>query len=151
MLKNTITYGLNVPYLYILFILLLPFETPNWLLFLLAFTMGISIDLFNDTLGLHAISCTILALFRILLISITVQKDNYDHDPEPSLGLMGFRWFFLYVLILTFIHHFFLLNIEVFRISETSTTLIRVILSSLFTVVLIFVSELLFFKKKQRK
>lgn len=151
LLKNTIIYGLNVPYLYILFILLLPFETPNWLLFLLAFLMGISIDLFNDTLGLHAISCTILALFRILLISITVQKDNYDHDPEPSLGIMGFRWFFFYVLILTFIHHLFLLNFEVFNISEIGATLSRVILSSIFTLLLIFVSELLFFKKKQRK
>jgi len=151
LLKNTIIYGLNVPYLYILFILLLPFETPNWLLFLLAFLMGITIDLFNDTLGLHATACTMLALFRILLISITVQKDNYDHDPEPSLSLMGFRWFFFYVLILTFIHHFFLLNFEVFKISEIGSTLSRVILSSIFTVILIFVSELLFFKKKQRK
>lgn len=146
-----VIYNLNVPYLYVLFILLLPFETPNWLLFFLAFLIGITIDIFNDTLGLHATACSILALVRILFISITVQKDNYDSDPEPSLSIMGFRWFFFYALILTLIHHFFLLNFEVFKFSEIPSTLSRVLLSSIFTVILIFVSELLFYRKKQRK
>ena len=151
LLKNIVFYDLNVPYLYVLFILLLPFETPNWILFFFSFLIGITVDLFNDTLGLHAAACTILALVRILFISVTVQKDNYDSDPEPSLSIMGFRWFFFYALILTFIHHFFLLNFEVFKFSEIPSTLSRVILSSLITLTLIFISELLFFRKKQRK
>ena len=146
-----VIYNLNVPYLYILFILLLPFETPNWLLFILAFLMGITVDVFNDTVGLHATACSILVLVRILFISITVQKDNYDSDPEPSLSIMGFRWFFFYALILTLIHHFFLLNFEVFKFYEIPSTLSRVLFSSIFTVILIFVSELLFYRKKQRK
>ncbi|MEO5910560.1 MAG: rod shape-determining protein MreD [Pelobium sp.] len=150
LLKNIVFYGLNTPYIYILFILLLPFETPNWLLFFLAFFIGITIDVFNDTLGLHAVACTILAFVRVIFISITVQKDNYDSEPEPSLGIMGFRWFFFYVLILTFTHHFFLLNFEVFKFSEISSTLSRVVLSSVFTIVLIFISELVFFSRKKR-
>ncbi len=151
LLKNVVLYGLNVPYLYILFILLLPFETPNWLLFFLAFLMGVTIDMFNDTLGLHATACAILALVRVIFISITVQKDNYDSEPEPTLGIMGLRWFFFYAVILTFIHHFFLFNFEVFKISEIPSTLSRVILSSLFTITLIFITELLFYRRKQRK
>ena len=151
LLKNIVFYDLNVPYLYVLFILLLPFETPNWVLFFFSFLIGITIDLFNDTLGLHAAASTILALVRVLFIAVTVQKDNYDSDPEPSLSIMGFRWFFFYALILTFIHHFFLLNFEVFKFSEIPSTLSRVILSSLITLTLIFISELLFFRKKQRK
>ena len=151
LLKNIVFYDLNVPYLYVLFILLLPFETPNWVLFFFSFLIGITVDLFNDTLGLHAAASTILALVRVLFIAVTVQKDNYDSDPEPSLSIMGFRWFFFYALILTFIHHFFLLNFEVFKFSEIPSTLSRVILSSLITLTLIFISELLFFRKKQRK
>ncbi len=151
LLKNMTFYGLNTPYLYILFILLLPFETPNWLLFTLSFLIGLNVDVFSDTVGLHASACTITAFVRVLITSVTVQKDNYDSDPEPSLGIMGFRWFFFYALILTLTHHFFLLNFEVFRFSETPTTLSRVFISSLFTLSLIFISELLFFSKKQRK
>jgi rod shape-determining protein MreD len=151
LLKNMVIYGLNVPYLYILFIILLPFETPNWLLFTLSFLLGISIDLFSDTLGLHATACIIMAFFRTVIIRVTVQEDSFDNEPEPTLGIMGFRWFFFYALILTLIHHFFLLNFEVFSFSEIPSTLSRVFISSLFTLILIFITELIFFRKKQRK
>ena len=150
LLKNMVFYNLNVPFLYILFILLLPFETPTWLLFFLAFLLGITIDLFNDTLGLHAAACTVLALMRVFFINITVQKDNYDSEPEPTLGMMGFRWFFFYTLLLTLIHHFFLFNLEVFRFSEIAGTLGRVFISSSLTIILVFITELVFYKKKQR-
>ncbi|WP_304068870.1 rod shape-determining protein MreD [Pedobacter glucosidilyticus] len=151
LLKNMVFYNLNVPFLYILFILLLPFETPNILLFTLSFLMGFSIDLFSDTLGLHAAACTVLALMRVFFISITVQKDNYDSDPEPTLGIMGFRWFFFYTLILTITHHFFLFNLEVFKFAEILNTFSRVLISSTFTVTLILITEALFYRKKQRK
>ena len=151
LLKNITLYNLSTPYLYILFILLLPFETPNLVLFALAFILGLTIDAFYDTPGLHAAACVVLALVRVLFISITVQKDGFDNEPEPTLSIMGFRWFFTYVLILTLFHHFFLLNLEVFSFSEIQYTLSRVVLSSLFTVFLILISGLLFFRRKERK
>jgi rod shape-determining protein MreD len=151
LLKNISLYNLSTPYLYILFILLLPFEIPNLLLFVLAFILGLSIDAFYDTPGLHAASCVLLAFVRVLFISITVQKDGFDNEPEPTLSIMGFRWFFTYALVLTLFHHFFLFNLEVFRFSELEYTLTRFILSSVFTVFLMLVSGLLFFRKKERK
>ncbi|PTQ99220.1 rod shape-determining protein MreD [Mucilaginibacter yixingensis] len=151
LLKNVVLYNLSVPYPYILFILLLPFETPNVLLFLLAFVMGITIDAFYDTPGLHAAACVLLAFVRIQFIGITVQKDGFDNEPEPTLSVMGFRWFFTYALVLTLIHHFFLFNLEVFRFSEIQYTLTRFILSSVFTVFLMLISGLLFFRKRERK
>jgi rod shape-determining protein MreD len=151
LLKNITLYNLSTPYLYILFILLLPFETPNVLLFILAFITGLTIDAFYDTPGLHTSATVVLAFVRILFISITVQKDGFDNEPEPTLSLMGFRWFFTYALILTFFHHLFLFNIEVFRFSELGYTMGRVALSSIFTVFLILIAGLLFFKRKERK
>jgi rod shape-determining protein MreD len=82
LLKNISLYNLSTPYLYILFVLLLPFEIPNLLLFLLAFILGLIVDAFYDTPGLHAASCVLLAFVRVLFISITVQKDGFDN---PSL------------------------------------------------------------------
>lgn len=151
MLKNITLYNLATPYLYILFIMLLPFDTPNLLLFVLAFIMGLTIDAFYDTPGLHAAACVVLALVRILFISITVQKEGFDNEPEPTLSIMGFRWFFTYALVLTLFHHFFLFNLEVFRIADIQYTLSRFVLSSLFTVFLMLVIGLLFFRKKERK
>ncbi len=151
LLKNITLYDLSAPYLYILFILLLPFETPNLVLFAVSFLMGLTIDAFYDTPGLHATACVLLAFVRILFISITVQKEGFDNEPEPTLSIMGFRWFFTYALILTLFHHFFLFNLEVFRFSEIRYTLGRVVLSTIFTVFLMLVSALLFFRSKERK
>lgn len=150
LLKNVALYDLATPYLYILFILLLPFETPNVVLFTLSFLLGLTIDMFYDTPGLHAAACTVLALVRVMFISITVQKDGFDNEPEPTLSIMGFRWFFTYALVLTLFHHFFLFNLEVFRITEIQYTLSRFLLSSIFTVFLMLVSGLLFFRRKER-
>ena len=151
LLKNITLYNLSTPYLYIMFILLLPFEIPNVMLFALSFILGLTIDSFYDTPGLHAASCVLLALVRILFISITVQKDGFDNEPEPTLNVMGLRWFFTYALILTLAHHFFLFNLEVFRISEMPYTLSRFVLSSIFTVFLMLLSGFLFYRKKERK
>jgi hypothetical protein len=134
-----------------MFIMLLPFETPNLLLFALAFIMGLTIDAFYDTPGLHAAACVLLAFVRILFISITVQKDGFDNEPEPTLSVMGLRWFFTYALILTLAHHFFLFNLEVFDLSQIPFTLSRFVLSSIFTVFLILLSSFLFYRKKERK
>jgi hypothetical protein len=134
-----------------MFILLLPFEIPNVMLFALSFILGITIDAFYDTPGLHAASCVLLAFVRILFISITVQKDGFDNEPEPTLSVMGLRWFFTYALILSLAHHFFLFNLEVFRLSEIPYTLSRFVLSSIFTVFLMLLSGFLFYRRKERK
>ena len=151
LLKNITLYSFSTPYLYIMFILLLPFETPNVLLFILAFVLGLTIDAFYDTPGLHAAACVVLALVRVMFISITVQKEGFDNEPEPTLSIMGFRWFFTYALVLTFFHHFFLFTLEVFSFSGIQYTLSRIISSSIFTVFLILVSGLLFYRRKERK
>ena len=150
LLKNTGYYNLSVPYLYILFILLLPFNIPNGLLFLLAFLSGITVDVFYDTLGLHALACSVMAFVRIVYISITVQRDGFDNEPEPRLGIMGFRWFVFYAVILAFFHHLVLFTFEAFRISELGFTIIRVLLSALLSTILILVTEFVFYRKKVR-
>ncbi|WP_295795588.1 rod shape-determining protein MreD [Mucilaginibacter sp.] len=151
LLKNINLYNFSTPYFYVLFILLLPFETPNILLFALAFILGLTIDAFYDTPGLHAAACVILAFVRIIFISVTVQKDGFDNEPEPTLGIMGLRWFITYASVLTLVHHFFLFNLEAFSLSQLEFTISRVLLSSLFTVFLMLISGLLFFKRKERK
>ena len=156
LLKNITLYDLSTPYLYILFILLLPFETPNLLLFALApfyirFNLSMS---FYDTPrpACYGPACLLAFQYVSCTISITVQKDGFDNEPEPTLSVMGFRWFFTYALILTLFHHFFLFNLEVFRFSEIQYTLSWVILSSIFTVFLMLVSGFaILVRAKERK
>lgn len=150
LLKNIGIYNLSTPFIYCLFLLLLPFKTPNWLLFLLAFLSGLVVDVFHDTLGLHAVACTTLAFARILFINLTVSTDDFESEPEPNLSSMGARWFLIYTLLLTFIHHFFLFTFELFRFADFGETLLRTLLSTLFSVLLMFIFSLVFYRKKAR-
>lgn len=149
LLRNLSFYNLATPFVYILFLLLLPFGIPNLLLYLIAFFTGLTLDAFYDTLGVHTAACVALAFVRISFIAVTVNKDNFD-EPEPTLGNMGFKWFSIYALLCTFAHHFVLFFLETFRLTEFSYTLLRCLLSGVFTLFLLLLIEFVFYNRKVR-
>jgi hypothetical protein len=137
------------PYLYIYFILLLPFATPKWMLLISSFALGIGIDLFTNTIGLNAAACVIMAFARPFVISRISSGPESLIGDTPSLRNQGMSWFLYYSIALVVIHHFSLFYLEVFRFSEFFSTFARVMLSSTFTILLIMVSEYLFFSKEK--
>ena len=138
------------PYLYILFILWLPFNTERWVLLLSAFLLGFTVDLFSNTLGLNAAACVVMAFARPFVISMVSTGTEFEPGTRPSIGGQGFRWFFIYSLILIVLHHAVLFYLEIFRFSEFFQTLLRVILSSLVTLGLVILSEYLTIRKRKK-
>ncbi len=138
------------PYLYILFILLLPVDTPLYLLLGLAFILGLSIDMFSDTGGMHAAATVFMAFCRPLILLVITPHGGYEHQPLPNLKNMGFPWFMAYSATMVLLHHLVLFNIEIFRFSEFPITLMRAVFSSIFTLTLILISQYLFSSAKQR-
>jgi rod shape-determining protein MreD len=134
------------PYVYLMFVLLLPFETPGWLLLLSSFAAGLSIDIFSGSLGMHAAATTFVAFTRPFLVRALLPKLDKGSGYLPGINSMGLATFSLYTLIFVFIHHFLLFFLEVFRFSETGSILLRVVLSTVLTSVLIIIFELLFKK-----
>jgi len=145
-LNNIKLNGYLNPYFYVLFILLLPFETPRWLLLLSAFLLGFSVDMFENTMGINIAACVLMAYLRPYVIRFVASKQDYEPGLEPCIRDLGFTWFISYSLILVFIHHFAMFYIEVFRFSEFLSTLYRVLGSTVFTMVLIIMSQYLFYK-----
>lgn len=134
------------PNLYVYFILLLPFEVPGWLLLISSFALGFSIDIFTGTLGMHTASSVLMAFARPIVIRSIGSNREYESGMQPSIHDLGFRWFLTYSMILIFIHHMALYYIEVFRISGFFSTLQRVIYSTIFTTVLVIITQYLFYK-----
>ncbi len=131
------------PYVYILFLLLLPYETPGWILLLVSFLGGLIIDLFTGTPGMHAAATLAAAFVRpYILISIS-PREGYKAETELTAAVYGFRWFVIYTLGMVFIHHLVLFYLEVFRLNDFFRTLARVILSSSFTAIIILMLEYL--------
>lgn len=138
------------PYLYVLFILLLPLDTPKWMLLSLGFLMGLAVDTFSNTAGMHTAASTFMAFCRPLTLNVVTPRGGYEHEQIPGLKTMGSRWFITYASILVVLHHILLFNIEIFRLSEFFITSVRAVLSSAFTILLIILSQYLFSKGKQR-
>ena len=139
--------GYIIPHFYVLFILLLPFETPRWLLLIVAFALGISVDLFSQTPGMHAAATVFMAFLRPYVLEMSSPRDGYEPGTYPRLYYYGFQWFLRYTLILVVAHHFILFYLEVFRFAEFFSTLLRVLLSSLFSIILIMLSQYFIYRK----
>lgn len=146
-LNNVQFSGFVNPFMYVLFILLLPFETPRWLLLVSGFLLGLSIDIFSNTLGLHASATLFMAFLRPYVLRIISPRDGYETGTYPRVFYYGITWFLQYAIILVFAHHLFLFYLEVFRLSEFFRTLLRVILSSSFSILIIGLSQYIVFRK----
>ncbi len=144
-------YGFLNPYIYILFILLLPFETAGWLLLMLSFVTGLTVDIFSGTLGLHTASSVFLGFMRPIIIKFVGEKPEYDITTQPKLQQMGLKWFIAYALLMTFAHHLFLNLLDVFSFAELWQTMLRVVVSTLFTFLFIMFYEYIFAPAKEKK
>ena len=148
-LNNVRFNGYINPYLYIYFVLLLPFSTPKWLLLVSSFLLGLSVDLFMNTAGLNAAATVMMAFARPFVITTISSGTEYEVGERPSMKNQDMTWFVYYCVILILIHHFTLFFLEIFRIKEFFATFFRVILSSAFTFLLVMISEYLFYSRQK--
>lgn len=139
------------PYVYILFILLLPVRISKSLLLLLAFFTGLTIDYFGNTLGLHAAATVLLAFFRPSVIHIFFNNLEFISGDEPDIVRLKAGGFFKYTLVLVFIHHTALFFLEIFSLHGFLTTLLRIAVSTLVTTVTIMIITFLFTRNKKRE
>ena len=146
LLFNNIEFsGYVNPYVYVMFILLLPIEIPSWLLLLLSFGTGLIIDFFSGSPGMHTSSTVLIGFVRPYVLRLVSPRDGYESGSDPSMLAYGFRWFATYTLLMVLIHHTALFYLEVFRFAGFFRTLLRVILSTLFSITFILLIE--FYRK----
>ncbi|HAH23289.1 MAG TPA: rod shape-determining protein MreD [Prolixibacteraceae bacterium] len=145
-LNNIQFSGFVNPYVYILFILLLPFTIPGYLLLGLSFLLGLSIDIFNNTLGVHAGATVLLGFLRPGIANLISSREIIEKGNTPNMKQLGFASFLKYVVISVFIHHLFLFYAEAFSFGGFFHTLVRCVLSSAFSIVIILASQFILFK-----
>ena len=146
-LNNIQFNGYVNPYMYILFIILLPFKTPSWLILILASLLGLSIDMFSDTLGMHMSASILMAFIRPFVLQAISPRDGFEVGTFPRIYYYGFVWFFKYTILLVFIHHLFLFSVEVFKFYNYYLVLWRTAISTVFTTLLIILSQYIVFRK----
>jgi rod shape-determining protein MreD len=145
-LNNIQISGFINPYIYILFILLLPFNIQGYLLLGLSFLIGITIDIFGNTPGIHAGATVLLGFIRPGLANLISSRELIEKGTTPNMIQLGFANFIKYIVIAVLVHHLILFFAETFSFSDIFETIIRWILSSLFSILIILGSQFIIFK-----
>ncbi|MDQ6844556.1 MAG: rod shape-determining protein MreD [Bacteroidota bacterium] len=141
---------LVTPYLYFLFILWLPFKMGRKSVMILAFALGFCLDCFTKTYGLHAAPCVLIAYLRPFLINVLISQEGAESNyNEPSIKSMGFTPYFTYVAVLTLAHHSLLFFLQALQSGGFIYFIFKTLLSTAVSLLLIFLTELLFVRKQR--
>jgi hypothetical protein len=135
-------------YIYIGFLLFLPLNTPVVLQLVTGFLTGFIVDIFYDTLGIHAAACVLLMFLRPFVIRVLTPRDGYDASDSANVHKMGWPWFLVFSLFLIFMHHAALFILEVGGFRMFWFTLIKIFLSTIFTFLVAVIIQFLFFPVK---
>ena len=133
------------PYIYILFIMLFPVKNNRVIIILLSFLLGITIDLFQDSGGIHAAACVFIAYVRPVILKFSFGM-MYDHQ-TIKFDSVEFGAKLTYITILTALHHLILFSLEIFSASKIILVLQKTLFSSIFTILLCVVITIIFGKK----
>lgn len=144
--NNINLFGYLNPFPYILFILLFPINGNKSALLIFSFLLGLSLDMFCNSGGIHAASATILAFIRPSLFKFSFGL-SYEYQTIKIVDkISSERITFLVTSI--FIHHFVMFTLEYFRFSLILNILLKTLLTTFFTVI---VSLILIFLIKPNK
>jgi hypothetical protein len=131
--KRLVLFNTSFCFLYVAFILLLPVETNNLLLMVLAFLLGFTIDIFYDSLGIHALALVTVAYLRNYWLNTITPQGGYDANSSPALT-NGVQWFLVYTVPMVFVHLALLFFVEAGGFGMFWFTMLKIMASLLFTV-----------------
>lgn len=134
------------PFIYILFIILLPVNTPQYLMLFTGFLLGLAVDVFSNSPGMHASATVFIAFIRPSVIRAISNREEDRHN-YPGLKQNSFSWFLFYTAIMVFLHHLVFFYLEIFTFTHFLSTLLKVVVSSLFSIFVIVLSQFLIFRE----
>ena len=131
--------GFNYIHLFIspLFILLIPIKTKRFSLLLMAFFIGIVIDMFYDSPGLHASALVFMAYMRRYILKFLEPVEGYNVDATPTIYSFGLDWFLIYSSVLLFLYLFSYFALEAFSFQYISEIMLKTIFSFIFSEIII--------------
>jgi hypothetical protein len=142
--RNLVFFDVAFCFVYISIILFIPNTMPISALLLIAFLVGILVDMFYNTAGLHAGACVFIAYLRSYILKILFPAKGLDNEVVISLEGLGTERFIRYIVILTFLHHLFLFFVETGTLFNFLNTSLKIVASVLFTSLIVFLLHIYF-------
>lgn len=149
-LNNILFFNIINPYVYIYFILLLPFELPPVLITFLSFLIGISIDFFSGTMAINAFASTVAGYMRPFILKLFSPHDGYEKNSAPTIAFYNLNWWIKYAMFMTLIHHGVLFFTETFHLHAVLYTMAKIIMSSVLSLILMILMQYFFHKSSKK-
>lgn len=148
--KNFVLFDMAFCFIYLAFLLSIPIDTNRILAMFVGLFAGFVIDVFSDSLGIHAAACVLLMHIRYYMLGWSTPQGGYDSGAMPSVSSMGLQWYVTYSLPLIFVHQLSLFFIEAGGVSMFFFTISKVLLSTLFTLFVIVLFQYLLGRASKR-
>lgn len=149
LVRNFVLFDVAFCYMYVAVILFLPLEMTAIPLMFAGFFLGLTVDAFYDSIGIHAASCVLIGLLRPYIIKLVTPIGGYENI--VSYRQLSIRWIATYSFILIFMHHLFMFYLEAGGLHMFFTTFFKAFLSSIFTLVMVILYRLIFFSPYGRE
>lgn len=145
--NHIMLFNVAVPLVFIYFILRLPLSVnTNWLL-TFSFIAGFIVDLFSDTPGLNALSCTLLAMVKKPVLFAYISKDDRNKEIDLTVSSLGIGVYSKYLMTLVLIYCLLVFSIEFFSFASVEDVVIMGVSSSVLSFLLILSIDSLIFSK----
>jgi hypothetical protein len=131
-------------FLYPIFIFLLPLRTPKPLVIFLAFILGLIVDLFYATPGVHTSASVFTAFVRPVVLNYFEPRAGYNANHSPTKKRLGLNWYIKYSLTLELIHLFFYFSVEAFSPVFIVNILIKTGVALIASMIFIIIHQILF-------
>lgn len=131
-------------FIYPIFILLLPLQMSKFLYLIFAFALGLAVDIFYHSPGVHAFALVLMAFAQPSILKLIEPREGYTKESSPTMHKMGLVWLFLYTSILLFIHHLVYFSVEAFSLVYIFEIAMRTIFSFIVSLIVIMLSHFIF-------
>jgi rod shape-determining protein MreD len=149
--NKIVLFNIAMPVVFIYLILRLPVNLHGGWVLTIAFFSGLIIDIFNNTPGMNALACTIMAALRRPVFNLFVSRENDMNIPIPSVDSMGVSDYFKYMATLVTIYCTLIFLIQAFSLHNFALTVARIVGSSILSVIIIFGLDTLVSTRREKR
>lgn len=139
------------PYVYPMFIFMLPIAVPRWLAMIIACVVGLTVDMFNNTPGMHAAACVVIAFTRPEILKLLTPPTGYEAVVSPGIRHLSVAWFTVFSSLMIFLHHTVYFFVEIMSFRHLAYTFLSIACSGIISVTLVLILTFLFTIKKEKR
>jgi hypothetical protein len=145
--RTTSVWDVAACFIYVGFLIQLPFYIPRMFLLFITFFYTFSIDIFFNTPGVHTSAALLIMYIRPSVIKLLSPQGGYESVESVNIYNMGIQWHSAYAFILIFIHTTVVFVIESLGSVGFGTTLLKIFSTSILTLITVLLYQFLFLYK----